>query len=789
MMQIGNFKGPEPTRSHEEQTHFGLWSIISAPLVLGFDMGNASTMDRVWSTITNPDALAINLEWAGHPGTLVKAYPATTSLTGVKMLTQGPCDGSATRSGWTLTSTGKLLAPAADHGGGSSPPLCLLGASTVSNTPQLTCVPATTRSGVTQCGGIIANCSDASGVWRFSSDMMTGGNSSLQFVAKAGAPAKCLAVRPGLASTMRTSENHAPNPLAWTSGLTNCPASGKPLPNTSTITLNAKGELVAGYPGASTATCLGVSTAPGVQLWSKPLMKGRVAVLLLNPLDLTQTLTVPLVDISGNLSDACAGGRDGTTTCTVRDVWTQSEAPLAGGTITATLAPHQSAYFLITPPPSSLPAPQVVRLISDVGSSGEPLTEPLLPGAQCTAARDCSLNGRCVPAGLARKLHCVCEPAWSGASDCSVLSFTPGKRASGYRPHAATSWGGGGYYDNSSGLWLLWASEMVGGCGMAAWTTNSHTIRASSPEPLGLYTREAEQFPVWSHESAVTRGPRGEWIAFMSYNVPQTRAICTGCVGGLTNTTCVEPKQHAAAAAAAAPVGERLRLSDWDPSFMSWAPANGARTPEAWSTPVLVGSEVVQMDTNLAAVVDSDGRLVGMWRDHHRNTSAAGTKSKSTIHLVTASDWKDNATYVFEHDDLLFNSQLYPGGVEDPFIYKDVDGNYHALFHLLYSDRGLDPACVGRGTKVLGGHAFSPVGDGRNWTFTGVAFDGNVSFLDGADIVCNGDRPKLLFDKDGVTPLALTTAAGACRPGGWCDAVPGLDSDQAYTLLRPLATS
>lgn len=38
MMQIGNFKGEEPTRSYEEQTHFGLWSIISSPLVLGFDM-------------------------------------------------------------------------------------------------------------------------------------------------------------------------------------------------------------------------------------------------------------------------------------------------------------------------------------------------------------------------------------------------------------------------------------------------------------------------------------------------------------------------------------------------------------------------------------------------------------------------------------------------------------------------------------------------------------------------------------------------------------------------------
>ena len=85
-------------------------------------------------------------------------------------------------------------------------------------------------------------------------------------------------------------------------------------------------------------------------------------------------------------------------------------------------------------------------------------------------------------------------------------------------------------------------------------------------------------------------------------------------------------------------------------------------------------------------------------------------------------------------------------------------------------------------SNFLGGHAFSPAGDGRNWTFTGVAFDGNVTYVDGKDKVCNGDRPKILFDRDGVSPVALTTAAGERRTSP----TPGLDSDQTYTLLRPL---
>jgi hypothetical protein len=58
---------------------------------------------------------------------------------------------------------------------------------------------------------------------------------------------------------------------------------------------------------------------------------------------------------------------------------------------------------------------------------------------------------------------------------CTALRFAPARRASGYRHHEpwlapnSSSWGGGGFYDAGSGLWLLWVSEMAGGCGMATW--------------------------------------------------------------------------------------------------------------------------------------------------------------------------------------------------------------------------------------------------------------------------------------------------------------------------------
>ena len=66
--------------------------------------------------------------------------------------------------------------------------------------------------------------------------------------------------------------------------------------------------------------------------------------------------------------------------------------------------------------------------------------------------------------------------------------------------------------------------------------------------------------------------------------------------------------------------------------------------------------------------------------------------------------------------------------------YFDAAENYHAVFHLLFQDGRPADALCGAG-KFLGGHAFSPAGDGRNWTFTGVAYDGNVTYTDGRDKV------------------------------------------------------
>ena len=62
----------------EARTHFALWCVTSAPLILGMDLTNATTVDSVWPIITNTDAIAIDQDYAGHSGTMF--YQSTTQV-------------------------------------------------------------------------------------------------------------------------------------------------------------------------------------------------------------------------------------------------------------------------------------------------------------------------------------------------------------------------------------------------------------------------------------------------------------------------------------------------------------------------------------------------------------------------------------------------------------------------------------------------------------------------------------------------------------------------------------
>lgn len=69
MLEVGNMQTYE-----EERSHFGAWCIMSSPLILSFDLRDEAKLNRVWDFITNTEAIAINQQWAGHPGRFVTSW-------------------------------------------------------------------------------------------------------------------------------------------------------------------------------------------------------------------------------------------------------------------------------------------------------------------------------------------------------------------------------------------------------------------------------------------------------------------------------------------------------------------------------------------------------------------------------------------------------------------------------------------------------------------------------------------------------------------------------------------
>lgn len=180
----------------------------------------------------------------------------------------------------------------------------------------------------------------------------------------------------------------------------------------------------------------------------------------------------------------------------------------------------------------------------------------------------------------------------------------------------------------------------------------------------------------------------------------------------------------------------------------------------AWTKPEEVLLPKPMMDINAAPVIRQDGSLIGLWRDHNPGGHY------STPHIFTASNWSDPSSYRW-NSDRVFSTKDVNGPIEDMFLWVDRRGNYHALFHLMY------------GCDTCGSHAYSR--DGLNWVYTGKAYTSATEFTDGGTTVfpyC--ERPHLVFDKDGVTPVALTNGVKLGKQAGL------VNDDQSYTLLRPL---
>jgi hypothetical protein len=76
MLEVGRITGGSFAW---QRAHFGAWCVVSSPLILGLDLDDTRTLASIIPFITNPEAIAVNQNWAGHPGQLVAEFAPDTA--------------------------------------------------------------------------------------------------------------------------------------------------------------------------------------------------------------------------------------------------------------------------------------------------------------------------------------------------------------------------------------------------------------------------------------------------------------------------------------------------------------------------------------------------------------------------------------------------------------------------------------------------------------------------------------------------------------------------------------
>eukprot|EP01061_Rhynchopus_euleeides_P008126 TRINITY_DN1716_c0_g1_i10.p1 TRINITY_DN1716_c0_g1~~TRINITY_DN1716_c0_g1_i10.p1 ORF type:complete len:441 (+),score=147.92 TRINITY_DN1716_c0_g1_i10:183-1505(+) len=294
----------------------------------------------------------------------------------------------------------------------------------------------------------------------------------------------------------------------------------------------------------------------------------------------------------------------------------------------------------------------------------------------CTSDAHCQFNGVC----NTQTGNCSCDAGWGGYT-CQELQFLPAVRGAGLNQSAQhmSTWGGSVLMDRSNPdnatKYHMYTAEMQNHCGINSWTANSALTHAQSTDgATGAYERKAVLAGPFAHEPNAMLGPNGEFAvlyAYYNYSLP----LCN-CTDGSTPPGCQGP-----------PVGlkqEVLEYADKPAGPFTKCVVFADRS----KYPVLTDID----DTNMAGVVLPNGSFVGMLRHAAENGSM--------MHLVTAPDWKDCDSYTIDQPLLFPNLPMM--GAEDPYIYRDCKGRFHAIVH-----NGAPMFNL----AVTGGHAFSE--DGR----------------------------------------------------------------------------
>ena len=290
------------------RAHFGAWCVVSSPLILGLDITQPTLLAPVIDIITNPEAIAVNQAWTGHPGALVwSAFGDTFGFPAARKC--DPTNAGLKQAGWSLTPLPNAPAPKSRT------------ATAVSlEAPGGGCLRIQGRGYPGGAGGtVIAKCNATDGAQHFEYDTAT---TQLRDP-KSG---HCVDV-------------HSGGPIVWMYGCTTGPNDLLHLNATDgTVSVNVGGTGEGGLCiGVEAADPAGGTVESTLQAWAKPLGGADgVAVLIINPDDTAHDVEVPLSVLPGVLTPPLK----------VRDLWARTDlTSLSGETIKIAVGGKDSAFL------------------------------------------------------------------------------------------------------------------------------------------------------------------------------------------------------------------------------------------------------------------------------------------------------------------------------------------------------------------------------------------------------------------------------------------------------------
>jgi hypothetical protein len=449
-------------------------------------------------------------------------------------------------------------------------------------------------------------------------------------------------------------------------------------------------------------------------------------------------------------------------------------------------------------------------------------------GGACTSAAQCQLNGVCT------SRTCHCDAAWTGLN-CSALDVLPSpiEGALYGRSSQTSSWGGGVVKDDN-GTYHLWAAEMAEHCGLESWTPNSMIRHATASTPTGPFTPQEIVVGPFAHNPVPIRAPDGTWLIFkigcgqtkrpcvILGNVSSTDHAATYCdvlrctngtsplkpwtrdqgtsvdstayppvpgvgplgvaPGKLNVCNCSQPPKEDGHLAGVSNAGILYASSPWGP----WHDGGGLHQAGCDNetnrfTPKCTWPH--NSMNNPAPVFEAGGKALAVmfrsWcspsnKTHCENT-APGFNETSIGIARSPSGWDGSLKGMAWN---ITQTPLFDAQTEDPYIWIDRRGNYHALFHHCFW-----PKIPG----ASGGHAFSS--DGENWEYSRTqSYGPKILQTDGTWIGANRERPHVLLE-DGEPAFlysAVIVESSSVDGVNYTRENTGGLRDHSYTHVQPI---